>query len=339
MEKVILSSSETESINALLKEIAPQYTSAEDPDFLKDAALHAHDLPRRVRASLNRFKLEEPPSAVCVISGYEVDQAKIGETPAHWRFRVDATRTLEEDILLVLFSSLLGDVFGWATQQEGHIIHDVLPIREHQNEQIGTGSEQEITWHNEDAFHPYRGDYVALMCLRNPDRVPTTVASIDLQGLSDEIKDVLFEAHFIIRPDYSHSKEFAGEAHEDDINEYATFERMGRMSKKPEKLAVLFGDRDSAYIRIDPYFMETPNDLTARLALNTLVTMIDRLLYEIILEPGDFCFIDNYKAVHGRRPFRARFDGTDRWVKRLNITRDLRKSRGLRATSLSRIIS
>jgi alpha-ketoglutarate-dependent taurine dioxygenase len=113
---------------------------------------------------------------------------------------------------------------------------------------------------------------------------------------------------------------------------------MDKTSKKSEKLAVFFGDRNSAYIRIDPYFMETPNDLAARLALNALAAMIDRLLYEIILEPGDFCFIDNYKAVHGRRPFRARFDGTDRWLKRLNITRDLRKSRGLRAATLSRII-
>lgn len=338
MEKFILSSSETESIMSLLKRVAPQYASPEDPAFLNDATLHAHDLPKRVRAFLNRFRLEEPDAAVCMISGYEIDQAKIGETPSHWRFQGDGLRTLEEEILLVLFSSLLGDVFGWATQQEGRVIHDVLPIRGHQNAQIGTGSEQEITWHNEDAFHPCRGDYVALMCLRNPDRVPTTVAPVDLLELDDEIKGALFEPRFVIRPDYSHSKELVPEGHEDDVNRHSAFERMDKTSKKAEKLAVLFGDRNSAYIRIDPYFMETPDNQEAQIALNTLVEMINHLLYEIILEPGDFCFIDNYKAVHGRRPFRARFDGTDRWLKRLNITRDLRKSRGLRAATHSRII-
>jgi len=338
MEKIVLSRSETRSIRSVLRRVATQYASPEDPAFLKDATLHAHDLPKRVRAFLNRFRLEEPDAAVCMISGYEVDQAKIGETPSHWRFQGDGLRTLEEEILLVLFSSLLGDVFGWATQQEGRVIHDVLPIRGHQNAQIGTGSEQEITWHNEDAFHPCRGDYVALMCLRNPDRVPTTVAPVDLLELGDEIKDALFEPQFIFRPDYSHSKEFAMEGHEDGVNGHPSFERRDEVSKKSEKRAVLFGDRNSAYIQVDPYFMETPDDPEAQIALNILVAMIDRLLYEIILEPGDFCFIDNYKAVHGRRPFVARFDGTDRWLKRLNITRDLRKSRALRGVGLSRII-
>jgi Fe(II)/alpha-ketoglutarate-dependent arginine beta-hydroxylase len=213
-----------------------------------------------------------------------------------------------------------------------------LPIREHRYEQIGTGSEQEITWHNEDAFHPCRGDYVALMCLRNLDRIPTTIASIDVLDLGDEIMNVLFEPRFIIRPDYSHSKEFATAGDDSDINAHATFRQIDKRSKELEKVAVLFGDRNSAYIRIDPYFMETPDDMEARFALDTLNAMIDQILNEIILESGDFCFIDNYKAVHGRRPFKARFDGADRWLKRLNITRDLRKSRGLRATSLSRII-
>jgi len=39
--------------------------------------------------------------------------------------------------------------------------------------------------------------------------------------------------------------------------------------------------------------------------------------------------------VHGRKPFTARFDGTDRWLKRVCITRDLRKSRDARAHSTS----
>lgn len=59
---------------------------------------------------------------------------------------------------------------------------------------------------------------------------------------------------------------------------------------------------------------------------------------DIILQPGDCCFIDNYRAVHGRKPFTANYDGYDRWLKRLNITRDLRKSQKMRAKPLSRVI-
>ena len=59
---------------------------------------------------------------------------------------------------------------------------------------------------------------------------------------------------------------------------------------------------------------------------------------DVLLHPGDICFIDNFKAVHGRRAFKARYDGHDRWFKRINITRDLRKSRAERSGATSRII-
>ena len=35
----------------------------------------------------------------------------------------------------------------------------------------------------------------------------------------------------------------------------------------------------------------------------------------------------------------AKYDGTDRWLKRINVTRDLRKSRGSRSHSASRLIA
>jgi alpha-ketoglutarate-dependent taurine dioxygenase len=57
-----------------------------------------------------------------------------------------------------------------------------------------------------------------------------------------------------------------------------------------------------------------------------------------VLEPGDFCFIDNFQAVHGRKPFKARFDGTDRWLRRINVVRDLRKSRDSRLSAAGRVL-
>jgi hypothetical protein len=50
-------------------------------------------------------------------------------------------------------------------------------------------------------------------------------------------------------------------------------------------------------------------------------------------------FVDNYRAVHGRRPFTARYDGTDRWLKRIGVSRDLRRSRDAGATGAARVIS
>ena len=59
---------------------------------------------------------------------------------------------------------------------------------------------------------------------------------------------------------------------------------------------------------------------------------------DVRLQPGDVAFIDNYRAAHGRKSFRARYDGTDRWLKQLNITRNLRGSRGWRPAAGNRII-
>lgn len=58
----------------------------------------------------------------------------------------------------------------------------------------------------------------------------------------------------------------------------------------------------------------------------------------MVLRPGEVLVIDNYRAVHGRQGYPARFDGTDRWLKKMTVTGDLRRSRGQRAHPGSRII-
>jgi hypothetical protein len=101
----------------------------------------------------------------------------------------------------------------------------------------------------------------------------------------------------------------------------------------------MFGHPQSPYIRVDPYFMlRVEDNEPAQLAVESLIKSIDTVLTDVVMHPGDILFIDNYKAVHGRKPFNPRYDGTDRWLKRINVTRDLRKSRSARMSCTSRII-
>src|SRR5918992_1319928 len=161
-----------------------------------------------------------------------------------------------------------------------------------------------------------RGDNnIGLMCLRNPDAVPTTFASIDEVRLDPDQVEVLFEPRFVFRPDPSHPTD-----------------------SEREKAPVLFGDPRSPYVRFDPYSMDRPETEEARSAMDYLIRAVDENLTGVALLPGECLFIDNYKAVHGRSSFKARFDGTDRWLKRINIARDLRKSRDVRKTPASRVI-
>jgi hypothetical protein len=117
------------------------------------------------------------------------------------------------------------------------------------------------------------------------------------------------------------------------------YKKITDMNENPPKTAVLFGDPRSPYLRIDPYFMNDFGDSeTSRAALRRLVNAIDNNLSDVVLEPGDCIFIDNFRAVHGRKAFVASYNGKDRWLKRINISRDLRKSREARLRCESRII-
>lgn len=336
MNRIVLSDEETRAIKALIAETASQYTSVEDTGFLNEAPLIAHDLPRRLRRFLLDFKELEPPGGACLISACYVEEGEIGHTPAHWKLKPGVSPVLKSELLFAVFSSLLGDLIGWATQQDGYIMHDVLPIKEDEYSQISSGSLQPIWWHNEDAFHPYRGDYVGLMCLRNPDRVPTTHASIDMLELDPRMVKILFEPHFVIRPDDSHHTRHG--MNDPNGSAESVYRQMDEMQQHPLKTAVLFGDPSAPYLRLDPYYMDPPESDEAQSALNHLIYAIDTRLAEVVLQPGDLLFVDNYRAVHGRKPFTARYDGTDRWLKRVNITRDLRKSREARKSCRSRII-
>jgi Fe(II)/alpha-ketoglutarate-dependent arginine beta-hydroxylase len=317
------------------------YGSAESPSLLEAAAVLAHDLPLALRRFLVQVRLSERFSC-CVVSGLAVDDGAIGPTPEHWGSQPDKRSTVEEEMWLVLCASLLGEVFGWATQQDGAVVHDIVPVRGQERTQLGIGSTDPLWWHTEEAFHPLRCDYLGLLCLRNRDRVATTVSSIEGIRLAPNVAEVLFSPRFVIRPDDSHLFEprtSTASTPEEARLEATARARIDHMNRSPQRVPVLFGHRDSPYMAIDPFYMDLDaTDDVGRAALDALAQAIEKRVTEVSLEPGEILFVDNFRAVHGRKSFAARYDGTDRWLKRVNITRDLRKSRAYRATCSARVI-
>jgi Taurine catabolism dioxygenase TauD, TfdA family len=144
---------------------------------------------------------------------------------------------------------------------------------------------------------------------------------------------VLFENWFGILPDESHLAKNNSEP------AAPGFDLVEAMRADPEPIAVLFGDRKQPYVRADPYFMRVPDgDAEAREALDAFIEAMDQQMADIHLEDGDLCFIHNHRVVHGRKPFKARHDGTDCWLKRINVTSDLRRSRAVRPSLESRAV-
>lgn len=311
--------------------LAARFATNDHPRLLVDLVAASQELPQRIRGVVNRFRLEE--AAGCLrLRGFPFEDDALGPTPDDWRTS-DPARILTLDVLLLLVVALLGEPFAWRTQQNGRLVHDILPIRRDEHAQLGSSSRALLTWHNEDAFHEARADYVGFLALRNPDRVATTVGALKVSALPEEIVDILFEPRFYILPDYSHF------ALNNTVDDSGAFARIQSLADSPPPIAALAGSRDDPYLRLDPFFMRCADgDVDAHRALEAVAKVIDASMEDLVLEPGDVCILDNLSVVHGRKPFVARYDGTDRWLKRVNVARDIRRSRSHRPSATSRVV-
>lgn len=329
----VLEPDEARTIADHVLAVSREYPSFDDPGLMLDLPYLAGQLPYGVQRHVREFAVGDR-DGYCVVRGHLVDQQRIGPTPGHWRDRDRPGPEFPEEVLLLLYSALLGEPFGWTTQQDGVLVHDIFPVRAHENDQLGLGSKELLTWHTEDAFHPYRGDFLVLAALRNPDQVPTTVGELDVSALSRDDVDVLFQERFHIAPDESHLPK-----NNSDGSGNGRFDRIQRMLDERRPVAVLFGDREAPCLRLDPYFMELPeSDERAARAFRAIVEHVDARMRPVVADEGDLLIINNHRAVHGRLPFQARYDGTDRWLKRVCVTADLAKSRDMRAGADCRLL-
>lgn len=330
---------DVKKIRRLLSEIAANLTTVESSEFLMQATLMSHELPRSFRKRMEEFRLDEHGCGAVVIRGFPIDARKIGPTPASWDERsAPPFCTLEEEILLILCGALLGDLVTWASEQDGNIVNNVLPIQQYADSQLGWGSTNELIFHVENAASPYSPDYIGLICMRNPDLIGTTISALFDHDLLHLDVDTLFKNNFFIRPDDAHTVISTRRQNDHNPDRYLALSRRKEEIKQPLRTAILFGDQRAPYLRIDPAYMYSDNCEKSKTAMAQFLKTLNANKTRVYLQPGDMVFIDNFRMVHGRDPFKAKYDGTDRWLKRVQVTRDLRKSRAHRASATSRKI-
>ncbi|WP_213956682.1 guanitoxin biosynthesis L-enduracididine beta-hydroxylase GntD [Variovorax sp. dw_954] len=335
---VQLERDERDAAVQLCEELVHSFSSEKNHTLPGMTETYAQELPRGLRSELNRFRLEEP-ACICLVRGFPIDDDALGTTPSDWRGALDTARSAE--VFFILCACLLGSPFGWATKHGGRIVHTIVPTPCDEMEQLASSSAETLTWHTEDSFHPLRADYVGLMCLRNPCNTKTTFTCV--HDLHPDVRQdaVLYEPRFRIVPDESHLN--ANSAKEGGAKQLQLLARakasIEKMIADSNPVPLLFGDPDSPYMRLDQFFSEPlDGDVRAAKSMGALYRSVAAGLKGYALQPGEICFVDNYRAVHGRDAFRARYDGKDRWLLRLNVTRDLRKSREQRISSGSRIV-
>ena len=99
----------------------------------------------------------------------------------------------------------------------------------------------------------------------------------------------------------------------------------GRTNVLGAPMAVLSGDRLRPSMVFDADLM-VGIDEEASEALRVLGDATQALHTSVALESGDLLIVDTNVAVHGRSPFVARFDGSDRWLQRTFVVSDLAPS-------------
>ena len=153
--------------------------------------------------------------------------------------------------------------------------------------------------HTETAFHRYRPTTFLLFCVREDLEAGTNIALLsDILPLLDPVTISTLKRH-----------EFVTEID-------ASF-RSDEYSLTPPMMSVLTLDETS--ITYDRALM-VGTTTEAEKALSILSEAIDAVTKKYYLRSGDLMIIDNKKTVHGRTPFEARYDGTDRWLKRVMVT-------------------
>jgi Fe(II)/alpha-ketoglutarate-dependent arginine beta-hydroxylase len=307
---------------------------------LDELALRAFALPDRLRNAVIHHRVSGRPYGGLIVSNLPIDETAAGPTPTRHGQVIESREADRASAVLLLVGSLLGAPISYLSQQHGKMVLDLFPIAGHEHEQLGSSSTTSLEWHNEDAFHPLRADWIMLLSLRNHDAVPTTFASVQDLELSDELREELMREQFVILPDESHTASFNSSTTgvgEDPRQEQA-FRKIAEMIEQPGRIAVLSGDAESPFIRIDPAFMPGDRQGDALRPLEAVIREIDAKLRDVVLAPGEMLILDNKRAVHGRKPFVARYDGQDRWLRRINVIADLRQAEGRRFGTHSRAL-
>ena len=259
--------------------------------------------PTSIDDRVTAFRRSPGPSGVLILR--DVAIGFVPPTP-----RTPTTPTAKDDVSelsLLAVAGLLGEPVGYLPEHGGVLVQNLVPTRHGADRQISTSSRVMLEFHTETAFHPHRPHYLALLCLRGDPAARTTYCSVSavLPHLSSDVVTVLSEPRFRCGVDES----FTG----------------GVRAELRPSAPVLWGDPADLCMTFDADLMVAA-DATARRALVELGDAVRAHHASVVLDEGDLLVIDNTRSVHGRSPYKPRFDGTDRWLQRAFVVDDLAPS-------------
>jgi hypothetical protein len=271
--------------------------------FLDAARLAYFSMPTELQAAISTFKSRSNDYGALLIRNLPV--GNVPRTPSDPIGRPEKTH--ESEFWLAMTACALGEPFAYAQEKRGNLYQNVVPTRENADKLSSESSVILLDYHTEAAFHPFKPDYVLLLCLRQDHeaRARTSNAGIRmaLPLLSLQDRWELQQRQFRTGVDFS-------------------FGSPNMEQGNGPLLSVLGGNPYDPELTYDLDLMVAETDAGNR-ALWSLRRAVAEVGSYVALTEGDLLVVDNRRAVHARSEFTPRYDGWDRWLQRMCVTRDL----------------
>lgn len=252
---------------------------------------------------LDRILDRTVPGGVALVGGLAVGE--LGDTPSDPMAPTHKDSVSEQSLLAA--SAYLGEPVGYLPEHGGEIVQNLVPTQADAGKQTSTSSAVRLGWHTETAFHPYLPRFLVLLCLKGDPTAHTTYSSIDdiIGSLDGDTIDVLTQPRFRTGVDLSFTHGLPG---------------------RPSEPHAVIDRRDGTWIMRWDELLTFGLDDRAAEALRVFGEQVDRAAKSVVLAAGELLVVDNERAVHGRSPFRPRFDGSDRWLQRAFVVESLAPS-------------
>ncbi|TXI99401.1 MAG: hypothetical protein E6Q32_08310 [Neisseriales bacterium] len=215
--------------------------------------------------------------------------------------------TFYSEFWLSVVAKILGDPIDYAQEKNGEIYQNVRPRKGQENKIASDSSQITLDLHVENGYHPIRPDFLMLYCLRQDQEKKGHTLALDVPSilhlLSNEEISILRTKRFKTSVDWN-------------FGNYDAERGTGPL------VSLIFGPENNPMIFWDDEYI-IGVDKEAQDTLDKLRKILHNHMKGILLNPGEMIVYDNYRSVHGRTPFIARYDGSDRWLQRLLVVRDL----------------
>jgi hypothetical protein len=235
---------------------------------------------------IDDFTESSNQSGGLLLKGFEVDTDSEVDP--------EGARAFGEFILLST-AMHIGKPYGYKSQRDGEIIQNLAPKKEDAEKQLGAGSATMLEWHTEDAHTDLNCNYIALLCMRGAVDAATLISRVDPEELDKTTRAQLEKPEYVIKSDGSYLEE--SQTKTGVLN----YDMAGRLT-----------------VRYDPLYTQCQSEEAAG-ALVELGRYIDDKAVSVVLKQGELLLVDNNVSVHARSPYAPKYDGKDRWLKRVGI--------------------